>query len=225
MRIPALALIPMLCFASVPALAQSNTPPPPAATALTADQIAARVQAFYDRTQDFSADFAQLSQNRLSGQNDTRNGHVRFSRPGRMRWDYTTPAGDVIVSNGSTLSLYEAAAHQVIQTPMQQSQIPSAVSFLMGTGRLADDFTFTLLPAPPQWQGYALELHPRQPNPSFESIVFYVEPANFQVVRTAVLDAQGNSNRFTFTNVTVNTNIPPTAFQWSAPPRTQIVRP
>lgn len=194
---------------------------------LSAAQIVAGIQNFYDRTNDYEADFQQVSRTRLSGGQQTRSGHVRFRKPGRMRWDYNQPQGDVIVSDGTTLWAYEAAARQAIQSNLQQSQLPSALSFLTGTGRLADDFTFRRLDSQRMQypNGYVIELRPVQPNPSFERILFYVEPANFQVVRTAVIDAQGNSNTFTFTHPRVNTNPAPTVFQWSPPAGTQIVRP
>lgn len=185
------------------------------------------MQAFYDRTNDFEADFTQVSRQRLGGTDERRNGHVRFLKPGRMRWDYAQPTGDVIVSDGHTLWAYEAAARQAVQSNLQQSQMPSALSFLTGTGRLTNDFTFRLLDAQ-RFQypsGYVLELRPRQPNPSFERILFYVDGRSFQVARTVVIDAQGNTNRFDFTNVRVNMNIPPSVFQWTPPRGTQIVRP
>lgn len=205
------------------------SPPPGSPTAnpaLTAAQIVAGVQDFYNRTNDFEADFEQVSRNRLSGQEQRRSGHVRFRKPGRMRWDYTVPSGDVIVSDGTTLWAYEAAARQAVQSNLQQSQLPSALSFLTGTGRLADDFTFRLLDARRyQWNGYVLELRPIVPNPSFERLVFYIEPAHYQVVKTVVIDAQGNTNSIVFRNPRVNMNHPLEVFQWTPPPGTQIVRP
>lgn len=203
------------------------TPPPTPGTPLTAEQVVAQVQAFYDRTTDFEAEFIQVSRNRLTGTEQRRTGHVRFLKPGRMRWDYATPPDDVIVSDGTTLWAYEAAAHQAIQSNMQTSQLPSALSFLTGTGRLATDFTFRLLDAARYRypNGHVLELRPITPNANFERILFYVEPTHFQVARTVVIDAQGNQNRFDFANPRVNLNPPQSTFVWTPPPGTQVVRP
>jgi outer membrane lipoprotein carrier protein len=203
------------------------TSPTPPAGPPDANRVVAQLQAFYDRTTDFEADFIQVSRTRLTGGEQRRNGHVRFKRPGRMRWDYQSPTGDVIVSDGTTLWAYEAAARQAVQSTMQQSQLPSALSFLTGTGRLANDFTFRMLDAR-RYQypnGYVLEARPINPNPSFERIVFYVEGGHFQVARTVVIDAQGNQNRFDFVNPRVNMNHPETLFQWRPPAGTQVVRP
>jgi outer membrane lipoprotein carrier protein len=193
---------------------------------LTADEVAQRIQGFYDRTTDFSARFVQVSRNRLYGE-ERRNGRVMFSKPGRMRWNYDAPNGDIIVSDGTTLWAYQADERQAIQQNMGQSQLPTAITFLAGTGRITDSFTFRLLDAN-QFRfpnGYVLELRPTTPQPTYERIVFYVDRASFQVVRTAVIDAQGNQNRFDFSEPQVNTNIPLSTFRWSPPAGTSIVRP
>lgn len=197
---------------------------------LTADEVAQRIQGFYDRTTDFSADFVQVSRNPLYGE-ERRNGRVMFSKPGRMRWNYAprngVRNGDIIVSDGATLWAYQAEEAQALQQPMGQSQLPTAITFLAGTGRITDSFTFRLLDAN-QFRfpnGYVLELRPTTPQPTYERIVFYVDRASFQVVRTAIIDAQGNQNRFDFSNPQVNLNIPLATFRWSPPAGTSIVRP
>ena len=205
---------------------QRVTPPASPNGVLTADEVAQRIQGFYDRTTDFQADFVQVSRNRLYGE-ERRNGRVMFSKPGRMRWNYAAPNGDIIVSDGTTLWAYQADERQAIQQNMGQSQLPTAITFLAGTGRITDSFTFRLLDAN-QFRfpnGYVLELRPTTPQPTYERIVFYVDRASFQVVRTAVIDAQGNQNRFDFSDPQVNLNIPLTTFRWSPPAGTSIVRP
>lgn len=199
--------------------------PPPPAGPLTAQQIVQRIQDFYDRTTNFQADFTQVSRSRLIGE-EQRAGRVLFKRPGRMRWNYTTN-GDVIVSNGTTLVAYQAEDRQAIEQTLTQSQMPTALAFLTGTGRLADSFTFRLLDAN-QFQyptGHVLEARPTTPQPTYERIVFYVDRATYQVTRTALIDAQGNTNRIDFRNPQVNLDIPESTFTWRPPADVRIVRP
>ncbi len=199
---------------------------PAQSATLSAQQVAERIQSFYDRTRDFQADFVQVSQNRLYG-DERRSGRVLLRKPGRMRWNYSTPSGDVIVTNGTTLWAYQADERQAVQQNLTQSQLPTAIAFLAGTGRLTDSFTFRLLDANQMRfpNGYVLELRPTTPQPTYERLIFYVDRASFQVVRTAVIDAQGNRNRFDFTNPRVNMNIPESTFNWSPPPGTSVLRP
>ena len=212
--------------------APQNTPPPPRplpppAGQPTADQVAQQVQGFYDRTTDFQADFTQVSRNRLYGREERRTGHVLFKKPGRMRWNYNQPSGDTVVTDGTTLWAYTAEEHQMIQQTLAQSQLPSALTFLAGTGRLTDAFTFRLLDAGSFHfpNGYVLELRPIQPSPTYDRIVFYVDRATFQIARTVLIDAQGNQNRFDFSNPQVNMNVPESTFHWTPPPGTTVIRP
>jgi len=210
----------------VPAVAAPPVAPPVAPDGpLTAQQIVQRIQEFYDRTTNFQADFTQVSRSRLIGE-EQRAGRVIFRRPGRMRWNYTSN-GDVIVSNGTTLLAYQAEDRQAIRQSLTQSQMPTALAFLTGTGRLADSFTFRLLDAN-QYQyptGFVLEARPTTPQPTYERIVFYVDRATFQVSRTALIDAQGNTNRIDFRNPQVNLEVPDSTFNWSPPAGTSIVTP
>lgn len=208
----------------VPSSPHGATPSTPDG-ALTAQQIVQRIQEFYDRTTNFQADFTQVSRSRLTGE-EQRAGRVIFKRPGRMRWNYTTN-GDVIVSNGTTLIAYQAEERQAIEQSLTQSQMPTALAFLTGTGRLADAFTFRLLDAN-QFQypsGYVLEARPTTPQPTYERVVFYVDRASFQVTRTALIDAQGNTNRIEFRNPQVNLDVPESTFAWRPPANVRIIRP
>jgi len=198
---------------------------------LTAQQVAERIQGFYDRTTDFQADFVQVSHNPLYGADERRAGHVMFRKPGRMRFNYAPvpqqQQGDVIVSDGTTLLAYQAVDRQALRQNITQSQLPTAIAFLAGTGRITDSFTFRLLDANAfQYpNGYVLELRPTTPQPTYERLVFYVDRASFQVTRTAIIDAHNNTNRFDFLRPQVNLDIPESTFRWTPPAGTSIVTP
>jgi outer membrane lipoprotein carrier protein len=196
---------------------------------LTAEQVVAGVQSFYDRTLDFEADFRQFNTTAVSNTTTESTGHVQFRKPGRMRWEYTQPRGNLVVSDGTTLWTYEPANRQAFMANLSQSQLPSALSFLMGTGNLAADFTARLRTSTTRGYEnyYMLELTPITPNPSFARLVLFVEPQHYQVVEAGVIDAQNNRNRFQFIagTVRVNTNPPLDRFRWTPPPGTNVIRP
>src|SRR5580704_18058549 len=85
--------------------AQNATPDVPTAVA--------NVQAFYNRTGTFSADFNQQYLAKAYNTTKTSTGHVIFSKPGKMDWEYTDPKDNRIVSDGTTLRVYEAANKQM----------------------------------------------------------------------------------------------------------------
>ena len=92
-----------------PAFAQQAQTTPDVATAV------ANVQAFYNRTTTFSADFSQQYLAHAYNTTKTSAGHVIFSKPGKMDWEYTDPAGQRIVSDGTTLRVYQPAEKQMYE--------------------------------------------------------------------------------------------------------------
>ena len=204
--------------------------PPAAAQQATTPDVAtavANVQAFYNRTTTFSADFQQQYLAHAYNTTKTSSGHVIFSKPGKMDWEYTDPAGQRIVSDGTTLRVYQPAEKQMYEQTVNQSQYPAALSFLTGQGSLDSNFTFQVLPgAQLQYTGgYVLVGTPKTPTPAYTKVLFYVDQGTSQVLRVLILDGQQNRNRFDFTNAQVNTAIDATKFTFNPPAGTTIVKP
>lgn len=209
--------------------AQQSSPPPQGDDASV---VAAAVQSFYDQTHDLSAEFFQTYVNKLYQRTDRSKGRVVFKKPGMMRWDYAQPNGKVIVSDGKKLVVYEPGEDgekgQILEQQISQAQLPQALAFLMGTGRLQDDFTFRMLDAKREgWAaGDVLELKPKRPTPHFVRLVFYVErtPALRGLVRRLlIIDGDGNRNRFDFTAIKLNGNTAQKQFEFKAPAGTHKV--
>lgn len=198
-----------------------------------ARQVAAAVQSFYDQTRDLSASFFQTYVHKLYDRTDRSQGKVVFKKPGRMRWDYAKPNGKVIVAGEGRVVWYEPGEEpgdegQVLEQAFAESDLPQAMAFLMGTGRLADDFDFRLLDAVREGfpSGNVLELKPRRPTPHFERLLFYVESAqNLRglVRRLVIIDASGNRNRFDFSQFKFNKSEPDATFEWKPPPNVRRV--
>ena len=197
-----------------------------------ARQVAFAVQAFYDQTKSVEAEFHQTYYNRLYDRYDRSNGSVRFQKPGKMRWDYAAPNGKIIVSNGKRLSVFEPGEGkepgQVFERAISDSELPLALSFLTGTGKLADEFTFRLLDAAQQGfaAGYVLELLPKTKNPHYERILFYVDadPKRVGLVhRVLIVDGSGNRNRIDFKAPRFNRAIEARIFDWQPPKGTRRV--
>jgi outer membrane lipoprotein carrier protein len=214
-----LLLLLLTLFISHTALAQNATPN--VATAV------ANVQAFYNRTNTFSADFAQQYFARAYNQTKTSSGHVIFSKPGKMDWEYTDPKDNRIVSDGTLLRVYEAANKQMYEQTVNQSQYPAALSFLTGQGSLDSNFTFEIKPGAEMAYpgGYVLIGTPKTATPAYTKVLFYVDAGTSQVLRVLILDGQQNRNRFDFTNAQVNVTVDASKFTFTPPPGTTIVKP
>ena len=197
--------------------------------------VAAWVQGFYDQTRSMSARFVQRYVNRVYQRTDVSRGQVRFRKPGRMRFDYDEPNGKVIVSDGERLTVYEPPdpgqqRGQYYRQAMSESQLPAALGFLTGTGRLDDDFNFRLLDASALGydEGQVLELRSRRPTPHYARILLYVDddPRRRGVVhRVLIVDSSQNRNRFDFLEQRFNRSIPRSVFAWRPPDDARRIQP
>lgn len=235
-------ILAVLVWAEVAQPGRAQTPDAGARTAagttgLDAATVASLVQSFYDQTTSFEADFRQSQFLRAYSRTENARGRVVFKKPGMMRFDYASPNGQVFVSDGTRLLIYQPPAAgesngQLIERALGQDQLPAAFGFLMGTGRLDHDFTFRLLdPDHREFAtGYVLELTPRTPSPHFERLVLYVQVTERDgrraglVERLLILDAAGNRNRFDFARPRYNRNVPASRFRYEPPRGTRRVR-
>src|ERR671939_1367124 len=158
------------------------------ATALAAASPAAlahKVQTFYERTSDFEARFVQTYTYAAFGRSQVSKGTIRVKKPGKLRWDYDSPANKTIVVNGSRLVQYEPEANQVyVDEHFDASAMSAAVTFLLGRGRLDREFD---LAADADGR---LVLTPRNPDPRVERIALTVGPAG-EVLASRVVDGSG----------------------------------
>jgi len=211
----ALALSALSAFApSRPARAQAP---------VTADVVAARVQAFYDQTRTLQARFSQHFWNRVYGRTQSSRGRLSIRRPGQVRFDYAAPSGKVLVSDGRQWTMFEpieGGAGQYARGDAAAAST-SALGFLMGTARITDFNRSLRAPSATQpAHTDALELRPRRPDPHFTRIVVYVDndPSALGVVRrVSIEDADGNWNRFDFQELRFNREIGAETFRFVPP--------
>lgn len=210
-----------------PAPAQGAAAQPQPASPEATAQTVAKVQAFYDSTTSFFSNFTQEFFVKSHNVRKESKGKVTFAKPGKMAWDYETPAGNRVVSDGTTLKVYEAANKQMFEQNIDKSQYPAALSFLTGTGKLSDSFTFVMYPGASMNfpGGNVLVGTPKKESAAYTKVLFYVDTSTFHVRRALIVDAQGNRNRFDFVEPKVNVQVNDGTFKLVPPPGTQVIKP
>ncbi len=211
----------LLAAATMFALSAASAPlPSQAQEETTADVVAARVQTFYDQNRTIEARFTQHFWNRVYARTDSSRGRLSIQRPGRIRFDYERPAGNVTVSNGTTWTLYTAEDNQYASGDAARAST-SALGFLMGTARLTDFRRSLRARSTTQPAGTdALELRPRRPDPHYVRLVVYVGNTAATlgaVVRVSIEDADGNWNRFDFAEFRFNRSLAADLFTFTPP--------
>ena len=193
----------------------------------TAEEVAVRVQKFYDGTKTFLATFKQVYFIKVQNKKKESKGKVVFEKPGKMSFSYDTPNGNRVVSDGKVIKVYEKEAEQMYETPVSKSQYPAALAFLMGEGKLTKDFKLKLLDSSTMKfeGGYVLEGVPKEASPAYQKMLLYIDGETAQARRVLILDAQGNKNRFDFSSPVINKPVAKSEFEFTPPKGTKIIKP
>lgn len=185
---------------AAPAASQSTR----AASRLGASDVVARVQAFYNDTKQLTALFRQTYTNTTFGKTSVSDGKLWIKKPGKMRWDYAGKSRNTVkksfISDGATLWAVEHDNKQVFKKNLQDDMLPVAVTFLFGQGDLARDFDAKLDTSGKYGKktDHVLDLTPRKPSAQYKKLYLVVDPGNFRVKQSVVVEASGNINHFMF---------------------------
>ena len=188
-----------------------------AAAGQSAQETARAVQQKYDHVTDFTADFTHTYEGGVLKKTITERGSVQVKRPGRMRWDYTSPEQKLFVSDGHRIYSYVPADKQVVVSPMpQDDQATTAVLFLTGKGNVTRDFraSYTEGNSPDTW---ALRLEPTSRQRDYDWLVLVVDRKTMQIRALVAADQQGGRSTFAFTNYRENTGLADKIFTFKIP--------
>ena len=86
---------------------------PAVAAAQELEQVVDALEATYGTMTDLRADFTQVARNKSLGQDVKAAGTVYLKKGGKLRWEYTSPAPQQIVSDGTHLWVYTPELNQV----------------------------------------------------------------------------------------------------------------
>ena len=196
------------------------------ATAQSLEEVVNGVETTYGKITDLRAEFTQVAHNKSLGQDIKAEGLVLLKKGGRMRWDYTSPSPQQIVSDGTTLWVYTPELNQVNKGNAPKALAGPAGSFLSGLGKLREEFTVRFLnPASPR-DGTGrpvLDLTPKQPTPLLTRLVLTVDPKDYIVRRAVLYDQFQNTVTMTFNKVAINPGLSDSLFAFTPPKDAAVV--
>lgn len=165
-----------------------------------------KMQGFYERTEDFTANFRQTYLYKSFGRTTTSTGTVAFKKPAQMRWDYLSPAPRSFVLTGERVYAWDPQAQTLSRGALPTSELSSSVTFLWGKGHLLDEFTISRV-ACTDCQGVQLRLVPKKSETRFRELRLELEPKTAQVRKTVVVDPDGSENTIVFSDLKTNTGL------------------
>ena len=143
-------------------------------------------------------------------------GLLVLRKPGRMRWDYTTPAGKLFISDGKTVYLYSPDTHKVVPMPLKASEdMHAALAFLLGKLDFSREFKgFQTKPAGTDTILTAFANSDKLP---YDKVEMVVSPS-FEIHRLVVTGADQSILTFTFAGEKVNPKVDDALFRFHMPP-------
>ena len=210
----ALTLVLLVMATAVPAAAQSL------------DDVVREIESVYSRMTDLRADFTQTAFNKSLNQTIPARGTVYLKKGGKLRWEYTEPTPQEIVSDGKKLWVYTPTLNQANVADAPEALAGPAGSFLAGLGRLRTKFQVRFLsPAQPKDAegNWALDLTPKQPLPTLTRLILSVDPKSWEIRKAIVHDQFENTVTMRFTKMAVNSGLPEKTFTFVAPKGVVIV--
>ncbi len=182
------------------------------------EALARALDARYAGIRDFSADFTQIYKSGLLRRAENRQrGSVKIKKPGRVRWVYTDPDPQEVVSDGvrTYVSLPEDNLVYVQDVPTGEAA-STADLFLSGRGNISGDFTPKIVQSPVDGT-VGLELTPVKPDTEYERLILALEPRTLQIRGLVSFDLQGGESTIRFDNLKENTGLDDADFNFRIP--------
>lgn len=195
----------------------------PIAYANNIDSIIANVQKTYDDISDMKASFVQETTSATFKDTQKSEGVVYFKKPGMMRWEYSSPAKDVIVNNGETIWVYQPDLGQVMVSKFDKESSPLSKHFLSGMGNVKNDFDVKIGEETPF--SYTLILVPKTQQPNIRKIHLVIDKKTFLINKTSSFDPFGNAASVRFIDVKTNTSLQKSIFNFEVPQGVKVVTP
>ena len=205
----------LACLLATAAPAAAQTAPAP-----SLDDVVRGLEGAYGRISDLKAEFSQNAFNKSLNQTIPAAGAVYLKKGGKLRWEYTQPTPQEIVSDGRTLWVYTPALNQVNVAPAPEALSGPAGSFLVGLGKLREHFGVRFLnPVQPRDGdgNVVLDLAPKQPLPTLSRLILSIDPRTWEVRKAVVYDQFENTVTMRFTRMALNSGLADSLFTFTPP--------
>jgi outer membrane lipoprotein carrier protein len=177
-----------------------------------------RLQSFLSGVESLQARFVQTVFDTSQGQNRRLEGLFYLQRPGKFRWDYTDPKGQLVLADGKTVWLVEDDLRQAYQKAQSDALRGTPALLLTERLKLEDHFAIADLDASQglEW----VELIPRDPESQFTRVLLAFSGSELH--RMELADKYAQVTRFTFSDIKRNPRLDAKLFQYKPPPGTQL---
>jgi outer membrane lipoprotein carrier protein len=206
-----IAVAAVLFFAAV--IPAQQSPP-------SAHELAQRVDRHYDQLQSLKSEFSESYAG--LGMTRTESGTLFMRKPGRMMWQYSSPAGKIFLLDGKYAWFYAQGDAQVQRIPANElDDLRSPLRFLLGHTQLEKELTGLTI-APAANGCFTLTGLPKGQEKRVTRLALTVT-ASGAINAIEVEEPDGAITRFTFTGEEPNAVIPAETFHFAPPAGVPVV--
>jgi outer membrane lipoprotein carrier protein len=187
---------------------------------LDAHELAQRVDRHYNQLRSLRAAFTESYEG--FGRARTESGTLLLLKPGRMKWDYASPAGKLFLLDGKYAWFYTKGDPQVQRIPAKQlDDLRSPLRFLLGHTQLEKELdNLTVVPAANGQ--YKLSGLPRGQEKRIRRLDLTVT-AEGAITTIEIEETDGALTHFTFAGEQPNAVVPDSTFRFTPPTGLPIV--
>ncbi len=186
----------------------------------SAHEMAQRVDRHYNQLRSLRAGFTESYEG--LGMRRTESGTLLLLKPGRMKWEYSEPAGKLFLLDGKYAWFYSRGDSQVQRIPAKElDDLRSPLRFLLGRTQLEKELSnLALTPAPNGC--FTLTGQPKGQEERVSRLMLTVT-ADGAITGIEIEEVDGALTRFAFTNEEPNAPVSAETFHFAPPPGVPVV--
>jgi len=184
------------------------------------DALFKGVEERYNRAQSLEVQF-QEAYSAPQRPKTTESGTLRLRKPGRMRWDYTDPAGKLYLSDGKNIYLYTPSTRQAEKMKLKESEdMRVPLAFLLGKLNFTKEFKD--FESRPEGSLTWIVAKPKSENLPYTKVEFAVGP-DYRIHRLQVTGYDQSFIQFSFDQEKLNPPMDAKIFQFQLPAGARLV--
>jgi outer membrane lipoprotein carrier protein len=196
----------------------------PQGTDKSVDALLKNIETRYNHPQSLKLDFSETYAG-MKSPVQKESGVLYLRKPGRMRWDYTAPAGKIFISDGKEVFIYTPNDHQAEKSKLRESEdVHAPLAMLLGKLNFAKEFkSFQARHEPGDAAGETwITAEPKSENLAWSKVDFLVTTEG-QLRRVRITLQDHSTLDFSFSNEQLNIPVAESLFTFHPPPGVQIV--
>jgi outer membrane lipoprotein carrier protein len=173
----------------------------------------------YNKAQTLQVTFTESYTSK--GRKRSESGELFLRKPGRMRWQYTAPAGKLFISDGKFVYYYSPDENHAEKMKLKETEdMRAPLAFLLGRLQFQDDFRE--FRTQPDGDDVFITAIPKSDKLPYSEVTFLVSP-DFVIRWLRVRGQDGSDLEFSFSGEKKNPPISDAMFRFTPPPGAQYV--